>query len=72
MSTLAEIEAAAQSLPEPEKEQLFFSLAAHLHSARFSAADIAEIQGALTEAEAEFERGEGVSTAEMRRHFGIH
>jgi hypothetical protein len=71
MSTLTEIEAAAQSLPEAEKEQLFFSLAAQLHSARFSPAEIAEIRDALSEAEAELERGEGVSSAEMRRHFGL-
>ncbi len=71
MSTLAEIEEAADALPEQEKEQLFLFLAARLHSVRFSTAEIMEIREALTEAETEFDRGEGLSNAEMRRHFGL-
>jgi hypothetical protein len=38
---------------------------------RFSAVETSEIREALSEAEAEFARGEGLSEDEMRRHFGL-
>jgi hypothetical protein len=38
---------------------------------RFPADDVSEIQQALSEAEAEFARGEGFDEAEMLRHFGL-
>ena len=40
-------------------------------SARFPAEEVSEIREALAEAEAEFERGEGISAEEMRRRFGL-
>lgn len=44
---------------------------ADLFVARLSQTETAEIAEALAEAEAEFERGEGLDGAEMRRHFGL-
>ena len=44
---------------------------AELLAARFSGDETAGIREALTEAEAEFARGEGLSSDEMRRHFGL-
>jgi len=44
---------------------------AKLLAARLSPDDAAEIAEALAEAEAEFARGEGIGSAEMRRHFGV-
>jgi hypothetical protein len=44
---------------------------AELLAARFSNGETAEICEALAEAEAEFGRGEGLSGAEMRRHFRL-
>jgi hypothetical protein len=37
----------------------------------FSTAETSEIRQALSEAEVEFARGEGVSEDEMRRHFRL-
>jgi len=42
-----------------------------LLAARYPDGETAEIRDALAEAEAEFARGEGVSAADMRRHFGL-
>ena len=39
--------------------------------ASFSSEEIAEIQEGLARAEAEFARGEGISSEEIRREFGI-
>ena len=44
---------------------------AEMLAARFSTAETAEIHEALSEAEAEFARGESIGEAEMRRHFGL-
>jgi hypothetical protein len=44
---------------------------AEMLAARFSADEVSEIQEALAEADAEFARGEGISSKEMRRHFGL-
>jgi hypothetical protein len=44
---------------------------ADLLAARFSTAEMSDIREALSEADAEFARGEGISEAEMRRHFGL-
>ena len=44
---------------------------AEMLSARFSTGETAEIRAALAEAEAELARGEGLSSDEMRRHFGL-
>ncbi|MBA3352981.1 MAG: hypothetical protein H0U23_11275 [Blastocatellia bacterium] len=44
---------------------------AELLAARFSAGEVAEVREALAEAEAELDRGEGLSGDEMRRHFGL-
>ena len=42
---------------------------AEMVAARFSAEETSEIREALAEAEAEFERGEGIGSEEMRRRF---
>ncbi|HEY3902120.1 MAG TPA: hypothetical protein VGM54_26140 [Chthoniobacter sp.] len=39
--------------------------------AKFSDEEAADIQQALTEAAAEFARGEGIESDEMRRRFGV-
>lgn len=44
---------------------------AEMLAARFSAGEIAEVREALSEAEAELDRGEGLSGDEMRRNFGL-
>lgn len=42
-----------------------------LLASEFSSSEREEIASALAEAEAEFERNEGLSGEEMRRHFGL-
>ncbi len=44
---------------------------AELLASRLSAEETAEIRAALAESEAEFTRGEAISSDEMRRHFGL-
>ena len=44
---------------------------AEMLATRFSAEETSEIREALTEAEVEFARGEGLSGEEMRRRFGL-
>jgi hypothetical protein len=44
---------------------------AEMLAARFSADENSEIREALAEAEAEFARGEGIGSEDMRRHFGL-
>ena len=44
---------------------------AELISAKLSSTEIAEIREALTEAEAEFERGEGLTSSEIRKQLGL-
>lgn len=44
---------------------------AEMFAARFSDGEVAEIRDALDQAEAEFERGQGFDSREMRSHFGL-
>ncbi|MEI9892663.1 MAG: hypothetical protein WDN28_01780 [Chthoniobacter sp.] len=44
---------------------------AEMLATRFSVEETSEIREALTEAEAEFARGEGISGDEIRRRFGL-
>jgi len=44
---------------------------ADLITGRFSSEEISEIRSALTEAEAEFERGEGLSSEQIRIQLGL-
>ena len=44
---------------------------AELMMSRFSPEEIAEINQALDAADAEFERGEGLSSDEVRKQFGL-
>lgn len=44
---------------------------AEMLAARFSASEVAEVSEALAEAEAELDRGEGLTADEVRRHFGL-
>ncbi len=44
---------------------------AELMASRFSPEEITEINRALDEASAEFERGEGVSSTEVRKQLGL-
>ncbi len=44
---------------------------AEMITAKFASEEITEIQEALAEAEAEFERGEGQSSEEIRRQLGL-
>ncbi len=44
---------------------------ADLLAASFSEGERSEIREALTQAETEFAQGEGLSRAEMNRHFGL-
>ena len=44
---------------------------AEMLSARFSEGESAEIREALAEAETELARGEGFTSGDMRRHFGL-
>jgi len=44
---------------------------AELITAKFSSEEVSEIREALAEAEAEFERGEGLSSKEIRKQLGL-
>ena len=44
---------------------------ADLISSTFSSTEVSEIQEALAEAEAEFERGEGLTSSEIRKQLGL-
>ena len=44
---------------------------AELIAAEFSTEETTEIRQALAEAQAEFERGEGLSSGEMRKQLGL-
>jgi hypothetical protein len=44
---------------------------AEMLAARFSTEETSEIGKALAEAEGEFARGEGISSEEIRRRFGL-
>ena len=44
---------------------------AEMFAARFSSNEVSEIRDALTEADAEFARGEAVTGAEARRQLGL-
>jgi hypothetical protein len=44
---------------------------AELITARFSSDEASEIRDALAEAEAEFERGKGLSSEEIRKQLGL-
>jgi hypothetical protein len=44
---------------------------ADLITASFSSAEVSEIREALAEAEAEFGRGEGLSSEEIRKQLGL-
>jgi hypothetical protein len=44
---------------------------AELITAKFSSEEVSEIREALTEAEAEFARGEGLSSEEIRKQLGL-
>jgi hypothetical protein len=44
---------------------------ADLITARFSSEEVSEIRSALTEAETEFEHGEGLSSEEIRKQLGL-
>jgi hypothetical protein len=44
---------------------------AEMLAARLSADETSEIHEALAESEAEFARGEGIGSDEIRRHFGL-
>ncbi len=44
---------------------------AELITSKFSSEEVSEIREALTEAEAEFARGEGLSSEEIRKQLGL-
>ena len=68
--TAEEVIKAVAGMPSEEWLKIQAGIA-QLLAARFSQAETAEITEALGEAEAEFDRGEGLSGDEMRRHFGL-
>ena len=68
--TTEEVLEAVAALPQEEWPKIQCGIA-ELMVAQFSGDEVAEITRALAESEAEFERGEGISEAELRREFGL-
>ena len=60
----------ANGLSREEKTILCARLGAQI-AEDFSADEVAEIKGAVMEADAEFERGECLSTAELAKELGL-
>ena len=69
MTTKQVLETVA-SMPREEWMKIQAGIAAMI-AAKFSDEEVSDIQQALAEAEAEFARGEGIVSDEMRRHFGL-
>lgn len=68
--TTKEVLETVSAMPSEEWMKIQSGIAEML-AARFSAEETSEIREALTEAEAEFARGEGIGSEEMRRRFGL-
>lgn len=68
--TTQEVLEAVSAMPSEEWMKIQSGIAEML-AARFSENDVSAIQEALAEAEAEFARGEGIESGEMRRRFGL-
>ncbi len=60
----------AADLSQEDLLELQFGIA-ELMSSRFSSEEIAQINQALDVADAEFERGEGLSGTEVRKQLGL-
>jgi hypothetical protein len=71
MSTLAEIKAAICKLTPQDFARLRDWLLEHDIAAKFSSKETTEIREALAEAKAEFERGEGLSSEQIQKQFGL-
>lgn len=69
MST-QEVLATVATMPREEWMKIQTGIAEML-AARFSSEETSVIRGALTEAEAEFARGDVLREGDMRRHFGL-
>ena len=69
MTTQEVIETVA-TMPQEEWMKIQCGIA-DLITARFSSEEVADIRKALAEAEAEFERGEGLSSEMMRKQLGL-
>ena len=68
--TTKEVLETVAAMPSEEWMKIQSGIAEML-ATRFSTMETSEIREALTEAEAEFARGEGMDGEEMRRHFGL-
>jgi hypothetical protein len=68
--TAQEVIKAVAALPEEDWMKIQSGIA-DLITARFSSGEIAQIREALTESEAEYERGEGLSGKEVRKQLGL-
>jgi hypothetical protein len=68
--TAKEVLATVAAMPNEDCLEIQAGIA-ELLATRFSVAETTDIRNALTEAEAEFARGEGLSGDAMRRHFGL-
>ena len=68
--TAQEVIKTVAAMPEEDWMKIQCGIA-ELITAKFSTEEIADIRNALAEAEAEFERGEGLSSEAVRKHLGI-
>jgi hypothetical protein len=68
--TVKEVLDAAAGLPQEDLLEIQSGIA-ELITGRFSPEEITEINQALDEADAELERGEGSSSAEVRKQLGL-
>ncbi len=68
--TTQEVIQTVATMPQEEWVKIQRGIA-DLIAAKFSIGEIAEIREALAEAEAEFERGEGLSGTELRKQLGL-
>ena len=65
-----EVLAAVATMPSEDWMKIQAGIAEML-AGRFSAGEREEIRQALAEAEAQFARGEALSDADVRKHFGV-
>jgi hypothetical protein len=70
LTTAKEVLESVAAMPTTDWMEIQSGIAKML-AARFSAGETAEVSEALAEAEAELDRGDGLSGDEMRMHFGL-
>ncbi len=68
--TAAEVIETVAAMPREDCLKIQAGIA-EIFASRFSPEEVADIRDALTEADAEFERGEGLTSAEVHAKLGL-